>query len=75
MDERWAQHLRGNAEFIELGEDGEPMGEPAPDLDESDLSGVRKADLQRMAEEMGLSTDGTKAELAERIRVAQGDFV
>lgn len=49
------------------------VGSPAADTqaDESDdLGGLSKADLQARAEELGLETGGTKAELIERIQGA-----
>ncbi len=50
----------------EAEEDPESAGEPAEITEESLLS-LKKVELVEMAEEAGLSTSGTKAELAERI--------
>lgn len=36
----------------------------------ADLQGLRKADLVQLAEQQGLDTDGTRAELIERLTAA-----
>ena len=44
----------------------------ADDAD-GDLGGLKLAELQAVAEAEGVSTDGTKAELRERIEAARAD--
>lgn len=74
LNGRFAAALVGRPGIVELdGEGGQPVSEPTPDLTEGELATVRKADLQAMAREAGVSDEGTKAELAERLRVAHGD--
>lgn len=72
LGERWASKLRGKAHLIELDSQGEQVAsEPTP-VTESDpaLLRLRLADLQAIAADKGLSTEGTKAQLVARITAA-----
>lgn len=74
MAGRFADLLRGTPDITEIdGPGGEAQDEPAPQLRESDLARIPKADLQQMCRDAGVSDEGTKAEMAERLRIAHGD--
>ena len=73
-DGRWANAHRQNADNIEIDAPGAVVNQTAPVRD-SDIAKVSKADLQSAARTAGVSDEGTKAELAERIRAAVGDYV
>ena len=47
--------------------DGEPVDAPTDEYTEEELNEMTKGELQDIAEELGLDTDGKKAELIERI--------
>lgn len=52
-------------------EPDDDSGEGDNDFNESELRKMKKADLQEVAEELGLDIDGTVNELIERIMDAQ----
>jgi len=56
-----AQRAALDAEAKQVKADAKPEGDPAP--------GVKKEELQAEADARGLSAEGTKAELVERIQV------
>jgi SAP domain-containing protein len=69
LAERWARRLRGKEYLRELDANGEEVpSEPTP-IQEADpaLKRLRIADLRSLAEEKGLSTEGSKAALVARL--------
>lgn len=76
LAERWAARLRGKAHLQELDAKGEVIAsEPSPVTDaDPALKALRIADLRALAEEQGLDTSGSKAELVARISIAVGDY-
>ena len=76
MGERWAEHLRASSKYEELGDNGEPVGDPTPaPVSKSELNRVRKADLQQMLRDANKDVDESwgKAELIERVRALQDE--
>jgi hypothetical protein len=49
------------------GRDIRAVRRPAPTVAKPTVEGLRKAELVELAEERGLDTSGTKAEIAERL--------
>ena len=69
LPERFAERIRSQPHLVELDEQYNDLpSEPSP-IAESDpaLKGLRLADLRAIAEEKGLPTYGSKAQLIARI--------
>ena len=69
LAERWAARLRGKAHLQELDTQGAVIpSEPTP-ITEADpaLKRLRKADVQALCRDKGLSDEGTVAEMVARL--------
>lgn len=72
MHGRWAEAISGRPDIMPISGPGGSEEPRTLAVSDGDTLRLRKADLQAQAAALGLSTEGSKAELVARIQSAAG---